>query len=511
MHRSNNISNFDARAEAAIGTLLAVSIAISSFSAFGIWGGLIIAPHIPLILAIGLGIVLHRRYGSKFEYRHHEYWAFGFIGLTLLSALAYPNSKTIPYILVYLLSFGIFLRGGHLLAAIQPKLQLHNVNMWAVGIVSTFCVIEFILGAYFGFSLQEKLPRLNRASAYCTLGVPRAYGPSLEPTYLSWYLNTLGLLGLYSIWHHSAVSNLSRCIATAVFTFAYCAAFSIAAAGSLLFSIGLFLCLAAYRRFWVGDAQLWTTALSALQRAKLFLSVVAATIFIFVANVFWLTGPAGATSCFGRGLEKVTLRQEDKATVDVAPSNMVPIATGVSVPPPVSNNSLIQDPKNKVTTQPQKADAALVVSEQQSSISIPETREPVAVPADPPKVRLKINRNRQEIWAQDIETALKHPLLGRGPGYKSSIDEYSSVNLFLFVMLEQGVPALIMLLGFFVSCYYWISNASSEIRWVYLIGFGAGSVQLATMTQHYYTNLWLLLLLFQLAKPYAKEGHQSLA
>lgn len=494
---------------------LGLAVVASSFSGFGLLGGLIIVPHIPLLAAIGLGIILYipSFLAGSFNWtlRRHDYYALAFVELTIVSALLHPNNKSVFYILVYALSYIVFSIGLRLIGERHDYSQpLLNANLMAVIAVSAFCVVEFFLEAYFKFDIQEHLPRLNRGNAICTLGVPRAYGPAIEPTYLSWYFNTLGLLAIHRLWHRSPYSETTKIIATCCFVFAYCAAFSIAAFLSLLAAVAivyLFFAARAWRSSAPSELKLSQVLPSRPVRAAALVILPAA---FFVANVYELVGPEGAAACFGRGVEKATLTQTDEATSVAVPVSAVERATVTKAtkdsPPVKPATTVPADAKRAVepspaatmsVLEPKATDNAPVIGLQTGPNASPVPTE--AKSARPvPRPRIKIDRNRRDIWMMDLQTALKNPITGMGPGYKSSIDEYSSVNLFLFVALEQGVPALLALLAFYGSVFWWMARSPFEDAWLYHVGYTAGVLQLGTMTQHHFTNVWLLLMLFSM-------------
>lgn len=526
---------------------LKLSIITSSFSSFGFLGGLIIVPMVPVLLAIGLGCLLYPPWKARWTLLQHDYIALLFVGVTLVSALVYPNSKSAIYVLVYFLSFTLFAFGLRLLAERLPLSQaLQRLNTITVVAVGILCVIEFFLEAHLNFDIQEYLPRLNRGNAICTLGIPRSYAFAIEPTYLSWYFNTLGVVGLHHLWRHFPVTTTAKAVATSIIVFAYCTAFSIAAFGTLLIGASLLLLWATIVHWRNIKRETRVTITKLRIHLPLIVAIILLPTVIFVTEIFALVGLKGAAECFGRGLQKVTFDQHDKpTTVIVSASAVTPRTTTMPTTPknmkaqpaalPLETPNLASpqtgtsqqavesksstkaieakpdtmknDPAAGTATTPELgapqleiASAALETAHPAVDINNSTKKIEANATAPAPIRRVKINRNRNEVWTSDFQAALLQPLLGMGPGYKSSKDEYSSINLFLFVMLEQGVVALMLLVTFFVSVYLWIARTPLDGRWVYLLAYGAGALHLATMTQHYYTNLWLLLMLFQMAK-----------
>ncbi len=113
--------------------------------------------------------------------------------------------------------------------------------------------------------------------------------------------------------------------------------------------------------------------------------------------------------------------------------------------------------------------------------------------------------DRAPRWAADFARALGKPLFGHGPGYLSSVNQGSSLNLFLFVALEQGVIAsgLLMLFYLTVGLRIWTSNF--RYRLAILVAYIAGVLHFMTMTQHYHPCLWLLIVLAEILRAEARQ------
>lgn len=104
-------------------------------------------------------------------------------------------------------------------------------------------------------------------------------------------------------------------------------------------------------------------------------------------------------------------------------------------------------------------------------------------------------KSRSAQWAADLSTFLTDPILGRGPGYLSSLDRSSSLNLFIFVALEQGIVAVIALFVAYLAVGMRILTLNMQFKTAILTGYCAGVLHLNTMTQHYHQGLWLLIAL----------------
>ncbi|MDG1707556.1 MAG: hypothetical protein P8H03_02285 [Emcibacteraceae bacterium] len=102
-------------------------------------------------------------------------------------------------------------------------------------------------------------------------------------------------------------------------------------------------------------------------------------------------------------------------------------------------------------------------------------------------------------FSSDLSIALQHVFLGKGPGYLSSMEQDSSLNLYLFLFLEAGIFAVVFLCIFYVLLFREIIFSKSEDSIIFGIAYIAGIAHLFTMTQFYHTNIWLLLAMFYLS------------
>lgn len=122
---------------------------------------------------------------------------FAFFLILALGILQF-NSKTFNYILAYFITYFIgfyFIKSVFLRSV--PLNKMLNVNLMGLIFVSAFGVSDFILQILFDIKVQYMIPRSMVADAIYQIGVPRVYGLSDEPTYLAWYFNTLGIIGIW--------------------------------------------------------------------------------------------------------------------------------------------------------------------------------------------------------------------------------------------------------------------------------------------------------------------------
>ena len=344
-----------------------------------------------------------------------------FVAITVVSCVAFSNSKTTNYLFAYLFSFVFFaIVVREIIVEFGSSVGLLNANLAGIVFVSIFTIAEFFLNVFLQFDVQDYVVRTTPADALYFI-FPRVYGFSEEPTYLAWYYNTLGPVGMVYLWTTCRVSAVLRTSVTFIFICGYVLTFS--AAGPI------FLLLAAVV---AGVAQLFQISSHRFGKRSsravvTSFGLVLSTLVIFVFFSSNLDG-LPVSEFFDRILEKITLSQSN-------------------------------------------------------------------VDARAPK------------WSVDLARSLSQPLLGQGPGYLSSVNQHSSLNLFIFVALEQGVIAAAALLLFYLSVGMRIWMAKIPYKKAILTGYCAGVFHLFTMTQHYHPCLWLLIALAYLMR---KENEVSI-
>lgn len=102
-------------------------------------------------------------------------------------------------------------------------------------------------------------------------------------------------------------------------------------------------------------------------------------------------------------------------------------------------------------------------------------------------------------WKKDIRDIEIRPFIGSGPGYRSSKLGSSSVNWYLFILLEGGIASFVPLILFIGFSALRILNSSVPGKYFFLIGFLAGAIHLSAVSTFYDPFLWLLLILFYVA------------
>jgi hypothetical protein len=473
--------------------LLAVALAASSVTGYGLRGGVLLLPHAALCLALA-AFVLARPSSLFSRPFPHEVAGFAFIAVTAAAALVAPNSRSAVYLIVYAVTFvGFLYLLRQAIASMGPwRQRLLNINMYAVFAFAALCIVEFMVRGYLRIEINEYLPRLARGVATCALLIPRTYALAIEPTYLAWYFNTLGLLGLAHLWRGASRARRAKIGLSILFVVAYMLTFAVAAGISL--GAGVAITIAYFAALGFGDrfARLREFAFAARQGAAVGATCISAGVAVYLLAIYAAGGAPNVASCMGRGVSKAQLTLVTNETRVVVPQG-VTITPGLSTTPPPT----AQAAPGGATSADGSA-AAPAPAGATPSLSAP----PAAVAAQPPSIkvpspteRIKVDRGRSETWERDIRLALQKPWLGWGPGYKASTDEYSSLSLLLFVGLEQGVFAALTCLLVFVLAFRKIDLVQSPLRNLYLVTFAAGAFHLMTMTQHFYTNLWLLLAL----------------
>jgi hypothetical protein len=373
----------------------------------------------------------------------------GFLIWTAFACLANPNAKTLGYLFAYLFTFvgmAMLLK----LVAIRfssYRCFFYRANEYGVLVVSLFCFAEFVGRYSLGIDIQEWMPRGVAATAVY-FNFPRVYGFSEEPTYLCWYLNTLGLLAIYTRWSHGD-RRRGRYVITAVVVTAWIMTFSTAGFAFLLAGLGSAAIVVVSK----DPRQLrdiWKS-----RRVWLRHCVVIGTLILVIGlSLTRDYRPLFSGVLHVAGIER---KFSDIALIDMSSD----AASGSSV----------------------------FFGGMLEKITLTETHG--------------ISRIQQ--WREHFLLALQYPWLGLGPGYFSSKGESSSLNLFIFVGAEQGLPAMILLaLGFFAIGLR-VTRSRIKGSAMFLAGYLAGTAHLLTMTQHFHPALWLFVAAF-----YVEESTQTI-
>lgn len=105
--------------------------------------------------------------------------------------------------------------------------------------------------------------------------------------------------------------------------------------------------------------------------------------------------------------------------------------------------------------------------------------------------------SRPEKWRRDLALIEKRPLLGQGPGASAALSgSEGSVNWYLFMTLESGLISLLPAVLFLLFSLGRMVKTPFGGRYVFVAGFSAGILHLATVSRFYDPFPWLLLILF---------------
>jgi len=337
-----------------------------------------------------------------------------FMLITIISCIVSSNSKSVNYLIAYIFSFVVFaIVVREIIIEYGSSAALLAANVAGMVFVSMFAIAEFFLNVFLQFDVQDHVMRTTPAHATYFI-FPRVYGFSEEPTYLAWYFNTLGPVGLVYLWASSTVGVVLRIFFTLLVVCAYLLTFS--AAG-----------------------------------------------FVFLSTATVVAGVSQLIRNYSFQIRK-NINRRAATRFGAIVSVVLILGLFASAPDDVPVREFFDGLVQKVTLS-------------QSEVG-----------------------DRAPLWAADLDTALSEPLFGHGPGYLSSVNQGSSLNLFIFVAVEQGVIASAALLLFYLSVGMRIWMAEIPYKKAVLTGYCAGVFHLLTMTQHYHPCLWLLIALAYLLR-----------
>ena len=103
---------------------------------------------------------------------------------------------------------------------------------------------------------------------------------------------------------------------------------------------------------------------------------------------------------------------------------------------------------------------------------------------------------RASLLGLGFERIFENPLFGVGLGYSSSLDETSSINWYVFLMSEIGIPSSLILFSYMVIMLIRIYNSNIKERNAILFGAFAGSAYLGTLSTFFYPSLWMIYIIF---------------
>ncbi len=334
--------------------------------------------------------------------------SFLLISLLLISAAYNSNASSTNYIFTYIFAFiflNIYLRNGIVRYGNYGTIKIANIV--SVLFIATFIYLDFYFEFFLGNSLQIYLSRSVEPIATYFI-FPRAYAFSEEPTYLGWYLNTLGIMALYHGFQYLKHHNYLKLLLIVYFFGSWVLTFSAATFAFLPFAFCLVWVIFLLKN--KGKVHI------NFKRIFVYLVTVVCLVYILVGVI-----ELRILSSFFEGMiDKISFN-----------------STGDNVR----------------------------------------------------SIRL----------SSDLGIAFQNILLGKGPGYFASLDQGSSLNLFLFITLEAGIGAFLLLIAFYATKFKDIILSNSQESFIYAVTFVAGVAHLSTMTQYYHLNIWLLLSMFHLS------------
>lgn len=103
---------------------------------------------------------------------------------------------------------------------------------------------------------------------------------------------------------------------------------------------------------------------------------------------------------------------------------------------------------------------------------------------------------RTSLLTQGLNRIYENPIFGIGLGYSSSLDESSSINWYVFLMSEVGIPIAMILFFYMIIQLIRIYRSKIDARNPLLFGAFAGSAYLGTLSTFFYPNLWLVYIIY---------------
>lgn len=400
--------------------------------------------------------------------RWFDQFAIAFFGLTLLSSIINPNSKTATYLSLYafaIIFMAIVLRNAVALFGWRDFLQKANV----AGCISLslVAIVEFFSRGMFGINPFGWLPFVNPPLAVCGFDVPRSYALSVEPTYLAWYLSTLGTVAIWYVWQLRVAYTLKLACAFAVTlalitTWSTSAMVSIPAAASLTLIYVAIFDRQKIVRWWSRAAAFFTSC---------------AIIFVALCVILFATiSSSSLEPCLNYvGMKPVAqaLYGDRDIVKQIKKQHDILVARRMTA---VSSGD---------TSELARIDAALAA-----------TNNSLAQLADHAHVENSLSRF--QIWKRDLAKAIERPWFGWGPGYNSAQGNSSSLNFFIAVFLENGALALMSLVLFLLFVALHIARSAAPSKYVFLFAYAAGCLHMLTQTRFFFPYVWLLMGLFWL-------------
>jgi hypothetical protein len=139
-----------------------------------------------------------------------------FSGL-ILSTFVNFHDRSFNYLLAYIFVFGIFYLYLKLVFTnFSVYYKILAINSYAVILVASFSLFDFVLWYYFNFDIQSYIPRSRETGAIYLGMFRRSYGFATEPTILAFYFNTLGVIGVWYLWHRLNFTVFFKIVCTTI-------------------------------------------------------------------------------------------------------------------------------------------------------------------------------------------------------------------------------------------------------------------------------------------------------
>jgi len=189
--------------------------------------------HLAISIVLPFALIFYSKrniYFNRKIFGKEDVFLLLFLLSVTISSLFNVNDKTINYISAYWVVFILEYFLVKIYIYYMSIVNILKINYYSIIIISIYVIIEVILQGVFSINLQDYvLSEFQYNTLAFNIGsfeLYRAYGLSIEPTLLSYHLNTLGLLAIYYTINY----NTSKLIKRSVFL--------IIVANLLTFSIG---------------------------------------------------------------------------------------------------------------------------------------------------------------------------------------------------------------------------------------------------------------------------------
>lgn len=226
-----------------------------------------------------------------------------------ISSAMNENSKTINYVVAYsYVIFGMyFVFKSSLITSNVDFNSLLKANFYGIVLLSIYIIFEVFLKILLDFDISVYLYRTRETTATFSLGLPRAYGFSTEPTSVAWYLNSFAPLAIYYL-----INNFKTFMAKYVLILTIICSFilTFSSAGFLYLFLGLFFITIKYNLYRIFLGKIF------LFHAMLFLSSI-----LFIDPIY------DGISYFSEGIfDKIFLNSEYKSVSQRVDATMIAVS-----------------------------------------------------------------------------------------------------------------------------------------------------------------------------------------